>query len=354
MKKVNFFNLAVIVAGSFFGAGFLSGNELIQFFGRYGNQGIISAVLVVLLCCVFFVILMKTAVLRNEVRLENVILDSKRRFLKGFVSFLLGSSQFMTVVIMASGVGALLSQIFDLNFYFSVALFCILLCFLSFGGISKVSTLFSITMPVIFVLSLVISIVAILREGWQINQMVLPSDNSLSDNLAVSALSYMSYSFFSASGGFCTLSPVMKSKTDTVLGCALGSVVVSISAVAIIAAVNSFPDSCYTQLPMLTVAFNISGLVGYIYAIMLMFGMFGAALVRMSAITDYMRSKFVLSDPYLKISVIIMSGVIFIISGTGFSNLIGGVYPIYGYLGIIAPVLLVQKFLQCKKMKTFI
>ena len=53
MKKINWFNLGFIFAGCFLGAGFLSGNELKQFFGNFGISGIFGCLISVVSICLF-------------------------------------------------------------------------------------------------------------------------------------------------------------------------------------------------------------------------------------------------------------------------------------------------------------
>ena len=52
MKKIGALNLGLTFAGCFLGAGYVSGQELWQFFGSFGKSGIIGLLLAMLLLLV--------------------------------------------------------------------------------------------------------------------------------------------------------------------------------------------------------------------------------------------------------------------------------------------------------------
>ena len=53
MKRVSAWQIAVAFTGSFLGAGFVSGQELLQFFGVFGGYGIIGMILTIIAFGVF-------------------------------------------------------------------------------------------------------------------------------------------------------------------------------------------------------------------------------------------------------------------------------------------------------------
>lgn len=67
MKQIKTFSLAFTYVGCFLGAGFISGQELWQFFGAFGNWGYVGFVLAALLFTVIG-ILVRPADADDEMR----------------------------------------------------------------------------------------------------------------------------------------------------------------------------------------------------------------------------------------------------------------------------------------------
>ena len=58
MKKISVLEIATVFTGSFLGAGFLSGQELLQFFGVFGGYGLAGMVLAIAAFCLFSLLVM--------------------------------------------------------------------------------------------------------------------------------------------------------------------------------------------------------------------------------------------------------------------------------------------------------
>ena len=79
--------------------------------------------------------------------------------------------------------------------------------------------------------------------------------------------------------------------------------------------------------------------------------MFGTALTSFVALVNYIKLKAVLSKKYTYILIWVTAVLVFIGSLCGFGDLIGTVYPLYGYMGIILLVFIVISFVKAKKQK---
>ena len=61
MKNMKAFSIAMAFAGTIIGAGFASGQELMQFFGNFGMMGILGSVVAVLFFAGYAYVVMKLA-----------------------------------------------------------------------------------------------------------------------------------------------------------------------------------------------------------------------------------------------------------------------------------------------------
>ena len=87
MKEIKSSKLAFTYAGCFIGAGFLSGNELWQFFGSFGKLGAVALVLAIVLQGVFGFIAIRYAGANNISRFDVLIVKNNNKFLRGFFCY---------------------------------------------------------------------------------------------------------------------------------------------------------------------------------------------------------------------------------------------------------------------------
>ena len=94
--NINSLRIAVTFAGCFLGAGFVSGQELWQFFGCYGLKGLLGLVLSMTLILVFGVVLMRLANISGTGECDKIIIRKNNKFLRSFIGF--GSVFFLYVL----------------------------------------------------------------------------------------------------------------------------------------------------------------------------------------------------------------------------------------------------------------
>ena len=127
------------------------------------------------------------------------------------------------------------------------------------------------------------------------------------------------------------------------LGPALGCVILGIIAAAVFSSMAMNPDATQAQLPMLAIAQSIDPRLGYISAVPLLFGMFGTSLSAIVAVLAYGESR--LPSLHSRRTAVTAALALVAWAGSlfGFDKLIGILYPICGYVGIIVIVLLIER-----------
>lgn len=352
MNKIGTFQLAVMFCGCFLGAGFLSGNELWQFFASFGIKGLIGSIISVLLIGIFCAFIIEISVAKKIENPELVILP--KRYHKS--SMLFGVLQavvvFSIIVIMAAGSSTLVNDVIGINRNIVGIVFCVALCIFVMLGTERIVAAFSVLIPFIALSSVVIGAVVIFGNSETFN---IPSfegsGNKLLSNWVASAVAYLSYSIFSSVGVFSAVSSKIRSRKSIWLGMLAGSAIMCVMAVVIIFVIWSFPDAMKAELPMLSAAMSIGKLSGGIYSVLLFLGMFGAALSCYMSLGNYFRIKFALNKKAFSVVVIAIGAAAFFGSIFGFGDLVGTIYPLFGYLGIVVLVLLAVNFARARKTK---
>lgn len=355
--KLNSRRIALTFAGCFLGAGYVSGQEMYQFFLSFGLKGLFGIFLAMLMLFVFGVLLLLLAGMSGAEHGDELIIRAENKTLRTFVGvaeifFLLGIA-----VIMAAGVGALFKQLIHFPPYISSAVFCVLLFVLMLGGHERMVAVFSLTVPLLVIFTVAVSAAAYFRfphSNLSTAATVTPGINPLLGSWWFSAITFVAYNLFSSVEIFAPLGKYIDSGKKTVTGIAGGCALLLVIALCIFFSMSLCPGSSETQLPMLAVADRISPVLSAIYALLLLLGMLGTALSSLVAVTHFLTDKIGKTQSKKVVCAALVS--IFVYAGSlfGFGELIGTVYPLCGYFGTAAMLCMTEHYihLKIKKRKT--
>ncbi len=333
MKKINTMSLGLTYAGCFLGAGFVSGQEIWQFFGAFGVYGVLGLILTFLLHFLFGVILIKLIHNTHITEMDKLVVWKNIPWLRALVGTITTFFMFSVLVIMSAGAGALINRMFSIPYSVGCGLFCLMVALVSLKGVDGMVVALSRLVPAMIVGGVLIGIITVCRQGFMFDFTVNSSDyNGLLQNWFFSAFTYASHNLFCTIG---ILAPVALSidKKTVVPGIGAGSIMMLLIALCVAFGIFSNVSVSTTQLPMLELAYNINSVLGIVYAILLLFGMFGTSLSSIVGVVSYVEQKSIWFKEHNRSMVIIIALIGCICSFAGFSDLIGVVYPISGYFG---------------------
>jgi uncharacterized membrane protein YkvI len=95
------------------------------------------------------------------------------------------------------------------------------------------------------------------------------------------------------------------------------------------------PNSAASNLPMMALARACGPVLEYICAILMLGGIFSTGFSSQGSINDYMMELGLKNKKLLLLATVVLSGIAFTVALLGFKDLIGTVYPVLGYIGII-------------------
>ena len=351
MMNLNSLRIALTFAGCFLGAGFVSGQELWQFFASFGLKGLFGLVLSMSLLFVFGVLLMRLANNSGFCESDKLIIRKNNKILRAFVGVATVFFLFGIAVIMSSGVGALFEQQWGIHGSIASSVFAVLVFILALGGHERLVNVFSVTVPVLVVFTVAIGILAYIRFPYSNAESFSQLQNETNPLLGswwVSALTFVSYNLFSSVEIIAPFGNAVNNKRRTVLGIALGSGFLLLIALCIFLSMYLCPESVAKDLPMLYVASVISPVLASFYAVLLILGMLGTALSSLVGAIHFLCEKYIWMKNNKIAVVAVMSSLMFVCGLVGFGELIGTVYPICGYFGIAALVLMIEHMVHIK------
>ncbi len=347
VKKLNFLTLGFIFAGCFLGAGYLSGNELMQFFGDFGTNGIIGMLLSISSIGLFGVMILFIAKRTGTEKFEDIVFPHRNKFLSSFFGVLQAILVFAIIVIMVAGAARLLFDALGLSPALTAAVFCIITALITCTGLGGISKFFSFLVPAVAFFTVIAAAVLIIKNGMpsipQSNNLYV---NELIGNWVFAFVTYLSYSIFSSVGMISPLIFRQKTPRTYIYGTLFGTVLMIFIAAAILLSVFTVPESKAAELPMFVAISGFGKNFSYIYAVLLFGGMFGTALTSLMSISNYARLKFGLSKNKTIAATSCFAALAYLASLLGFDKLIGTVYPLFGYLGILVLVLIIINFIK--------
>lgn len=325
MKKIGISKTAFTMAGCFLGAGFVSGQELWQFFGSFGKIGLIGVLISNALLGLFTYFTVRVAFLSGVSDIDKTISPVNNTAVLTVAEAVELAFMYCIYIVMTAGAGTLIEQMtgsFILRIVFSAA-FVGAVTVASIKGIGGAVKIFSFAVPVLVAVSVAVSVCIMIKHGF-----TLPvskhgsSDNPLLGNWLFSGLTYVSYNYFCAVGTIAGIGKISQSKTRSALGAVLGTVLLLAVAFSVILAIFSFPSSAEDEIPLYTLASEFGTPVKIIVAITLLIAMFGASLSVYAPIPFETEHKL---KGYVKPVPIAVTGSILclIFSLLGFGELIG-------------------------------
>lgn len=346
MKKINSLSLCFTFAGCFLGAGYVSGQELMQFFSSFGKMGYIGLLLAVILQVIFGILLINLAMKTGIFEMDKIIIPWEKPFLRNVFGVLEEILLFGIFVIMSAGTGALFEQIFSLPFWVGSLVICVITALLAIKGVGAMVKVFSYFVPVLVAVTLGISFYSIIKNGFPEIPSVKTGENPLLSNWIVSSLTFVSYNIFGSIGILTLVGKSVKKKSTVFTGVSSGGVMLLVIALGILFSISVSEGSVEKELPMLFVAEKINVVLGFVYAFLLFGGMLGTSVSSVVALENFMETKSEKIRKKPALTVIVLCAMCFLLSLVGFSDLVGFIYPVFGYLGFIALVLIIVNYLR--------
>lgn len=331
MKWKTTFQVAATYVGAVMGAGFASGQEIQQFFARFGRCGlagiVVSAVLFALLGWGMLDLQGRWKI-SSYPEFFNHLLGAKwGRWADGLVSVLL----FLGMLAMISGSGALFYEYFGFTRWLGIILTgSVIALALWFRG-EGVLWINSVLIPLKFIFCLGIAAAAVFLATSGDGEGIVVLPNPIVKHWALSAILYVSFNLTLAMVVFASLGRDVQ-RPGARLGAVLGGVALGVFAFVIGAALLRFPDILGLEIPMVAVAGKLGDWPAFLYVVVLWLTMITAAIGNGFSLVSRVVDSGKLSYGNATILLLLL---LLPVAGVKFSQIVQFVYPLFGYLGLI-------------------
>ena len=354
MRKIGFLQLGLTFAGCFLGAGYVSGQEMWQFFGRFGKSGFLGLIFAIGILCLVGAIMLMLTQMTGILDTDRLLAEGNHPVLRTFITLFEFAFLFSVSVIMTAGVGALGEELFSIPPWLGCLVFTIVITICAFTGLRGMVTAFSATVPILVLAAIAFGVNTLIRGDINMASVSLgSSSNQLLRFWPLAALSFACFNMFCSVAIIAPLGISLKSRSTIFGGITLGAVLLLAVALSILLTVSS-AGTGGTELPMLSAALEISHTLGMIYGVLLFFAMFGTCLSNTIAFLRVVGRKSTYAANHRTLLHIVCGAAVFACSLFGFGDLIGTLYPIFGYCSSVFIVMLVVRFCKLRRQKATI
>lgn len=330
-NAVRVMQIAFTYIGTIVGAGFATGQEILQFFTRYGKWATLTIILSTL---IFIWLGTKMMIISRRIRAKSY--EDLNKYLFGkkpgeYISLIMLVLLLGVNSIMLAGAGSVFVQ--HLNMHYQTGLILTLVgTYLLFSrGINAILQMNSIVVPMMLTLSLLIVFNSIhLPNAGQF--LSLGTDHSLVMTW-MAPLLYTAFNLIMAQAILVPLGSHTESITVIKWGGLLGGLGVGFMLMAAHFAMSAhMPGIMQYEIPMGSIAFQLGTVVQLIYVLLIFLEIFTTFVADIYGITLQLQQRLSISPKIICIGIMLIC---FLLSQLGFSNLLSILYPIFGILGLL-------------------
>lgn len=328
--------------GLIVGAGFASGQEILQYFTSFGTMGIIGAVV----ASVAFAFLgMTLAQLGSDLQTtshKGVIYYIGGRYLGVILDVLITFFLFGVAVVMFAGSGSTFNQMFGINPMIGSIIMVALTIGTLLLNVKNIINIIAVVTPYLMGIIFIILIYSVFTMdiSWAEADKLAKEQPAAAGNWLLGAALYVSYNLAAGAAMLIVMGGTVKDRNVAGLGGVFGGIMLGALILLInIAMFVKMDVIAGVEMPTLELANQIHPVVGVLMSIALLGMMYNTAVGMFYAFTVRF---FAPESKSFKPAVIVVGLAGFVASLVGFTNLVGQVYSTMGYLGfaLIAVTLL--------------
>ena len=332
-RGVSAVKIAMVYIGTVVGAGFATGQEILQFFVSFGLGGLWGILLSTGLFILFGVLIMKIGLRLSAQSHFDVLGQIGGPLFQAAMDGLIMLSLFGGLTAMMAGTGAMFAQQLGLSPALGNALMGLLTAITVLRGLRGVIAAISAVVPFLLVSVLLISLFTLKNAPPDFQLGLGGTGSGLLGNWLWAAILYTSYNIILSASVLGPLGAEAKHRRTVLLGGALGGLGLGFASLMIYLAISaSGAEVSYLEVPMLHMALQIAPIAGVLFSLVLVAEIYTTAVGALYGFSARLMERNG-RQGIAKITLTVSAA--FFASLLGFSNLVRYLYPLQGYGGIV-------------------
>ena len=346
MSYKNVVGIALSFIGLLVGAGFATGQEVVQYFTSFGIPGMWGILVAGLVMTLAGTVFLQLGSYFHASEHNQVFRNITHPIISRILDVAVILTLFAVGFVMLAGAGSNMQQQFGWPAWVGSLLMLVLVLITGMFDVDKVSQVIGLLTPTIIIAVLFAGTYTLLHMPDNVDAAIAASEaiESPIPHWLISALNYNGLALILAVSmslviGGDNISP-REAGVGGIVGGAVYAVLMAIAGFSLLMNAESVGDS---DIPMLTLVDNIHPTLGVIMAIIIYLMIFNTAIGMFYAL-----GKRLSSGKESKYRIIFIVGCLagFAVSFAGFKALMQYVYPVLGYMGIVLVAILVIGWLR--------
>jgi uncharacterized membrane protein YkvI len=341
IHKVSALKIAGTYIGTVVGAGFATGQEILQFFNAFGVGGFWGIVLTTVLFIVLGYVIIELGFKLGAKSHLEILKETNGKLISRILDIMITFFLFGGLTAMIAGTGALFSQQLGLPSMMGGLIMAAITAVTVLSGLKGVINSISFVVPFLLVAVFGICIYSLINAPPDMMAGATLPRNGLINNWFLAMVLYSSYNIILSISVLGPLGAHVKNRHSILMGAILGGLGLGLGSLLIYLAISGHIDAVRDlEVPMVFIAENISYPVLVIFTVILIAEIYTTAVGSLYGFTA--RFANIKKTPRAVIGTTILA---FLASLFGFSNLVKYLYPLVGYAGVLLLIGLVRLLL---------
>lgn len=321
---------AATYIGTVVGAGFASGQEVLQFFGLLGARGIPAIILTAAGFAFFGYAIIEAGRKMNATSHLPVIRSMSGRFISPLLDLVTTFFLFGALSAMVAGAGSVLSQEFSLPWLVGAGIILVATVVTVLFGLRGVVAAVSTVVPLLILGVLIVSLSVIMPRGAALTA---PPEGTrpLVPSWPLAGATYISYNIIMSVPVLASLGTTLRSKREVALSSIVGAVGLGATLFLVfLAVVSSLPGVLKYEIPMAGMASEAHRLGGRFYTLIFLAEVYTTAVANLYGFAARIAPQ---DSLRFKLVTVVAGSAALLAGSVGFTNLVRTVYPAVGWAG---------------------
>ncbi len=338
------FNIAGVYTAIILGAGFASGQELINFFVQFDIEGFIGLIIAGVIFAMVGICTLYICHNKKISSYSEFVQYLAGNFFGKAIKLIVSVFIFVLFSTMIAAGGATLEQAFQFPFFGGVVIIasiCFITLLFDLDGLVHIN---SILAPIMVIGGMFIGLYTFFAQTVTVFS---PVQEFVRQNWLVSAVIYASYNIITAVTVLSSMGNIINNKKTAFWGGILGGIAMTILGLCMsLPLFLDYAEVAHKEIPLLSIMSNELPIFEYMYLIIMLVAIYTTAIGNGFAFFQTVLSNLPFNKTVLKFA---MTCVGILASQIGFSNFVKTVYPIFGLFGACHIVLIFIGYFRLKK-----
>ncbi len=331
--------IAFTYIGTMVGAGFASGQEILQFFTQYGRLGTMTIVLASIILTWLGTKMMLTA---KDIGAKSY--EDMNTHLFGYrvgqaVSLFIWVTLFCIAAVMLAGAGSIFEEHLGLPYQLGLFVTLVASYLILLKGMNAIMAVNTIVVPVMLLFTAIVTFSNL--DIPTAGQFLTLQTETSTLKAWIAPFLYASFNLALAQAVLVPMGNQIESRNVIKWGGILGGVGIGIMLLCGHFSMSAnMPDILQFEIPMGTIVFHLGNTIQFIFLLVIFAEIFTTFIAEVYGITVQLEQRLSINPRWIIVTILILT---YFVSLFGFKNLLSTLYPLFGMISMVWFVMMVKQ-----------